>query len=117
MSIVPLKLGESVVDSQDAFQTARGFDGDAVLIFNLDRAQLSGTSPNVSYDLRVGSEYRGHHDAEKTELLDDGVLVLHPAMLSSFSLRKKYSCLEGASATSYRRSPCSSKGSQILFRK
>lgn len=78
MSIVPLRLGESVVDSQDAFQKACGFEGDAVLIFNLDRAQLSDTLPNVSYDLRVGSEYRGHHDAEKTELPDDRVLVLHP---------------------------------------
>jgi dCTP deaminase len=74
MSIVPLRLGDSVVDSEDAF----GFEGDAVLIFNLDRGQLSGASSNVSYDLRVGSEYRGHHDAEKTELPDDGVLVLHP---------------------------------------
>lgn len=78
MSIVPLKLGESVVDTQDAFQKASGFEGDAVLIFNLDQSQLSGASSNVSYDLRVGSEYRGHHDAEKTELPDDGVLVLHP---------------------------------------
>jgi hypothetical protein len=98
-SIVPLKLGESVVDSQDAFQKASGFEGDVVFIFNHDRTQLSETSPNVSYDLRVGSEYRDHHDAEKTELPDDGELVLHLAMRSSFSLRKQYSCLERVSAT------------------
>jgi deoxycytidine triphosphate deaminase len=78
MSVVPLKLGESVVDSEDAFQAASGFEGNALLIFNVDKAQLSGTSSNVSYDLRVGSEYKGHRDAEKTELTDDGVLVLHP---------------------------------------
>jgi dCTP deaminase len=78
MSVVPLKLGESVVESEDAFQAASGFEGNSLLIFNLDRSQLSGTSSNVSYDLRVGSEYRGHRDAEKTELLDDGVLILHP---------------------------------------
>lgn len=78
MSVVPLKLGESVVDTQDAFQKAGGFEGEAVLIFNLDGTQLSGTSSNVSYDLRVGSEYKGHHDAEKTELTDEGELVLHP---------------------------------------
>jgi len=78
MSVVPLKLGESVVESEDAFQEASGFEGNALLIFNLDKTQLAGTSSNVSYDLRVGSEYRGHRDAEKTELPDDGVLVLHP---------------------------------------
>jgi dCTP deaminase len=78
MSIVPLKLGESVVDSQDEFQAGGGFEGNAFLVFNLDPAQLSGTSSNVSYDLRVGSEYRGHRDAEKTELPDDGVVVVRP---------------------------------------
>jgi dCTP deaminase len=78
MSIVPLKLQESVVDSEDEFQAAKGFEGNALLIFNLDKSQLSGASSNVSYDLRVGSEYRGHRDAEKTELPDDGELVLHP---------------------------------------
>ncbi|SRR5216683_3531735 len=78
MSIVPLKLEESVVESQDAFQAASGFEGRTMLIFNLDKSQLSGASSNVSYDLRVGSEYRGHRDTEKTELTDDGVLVLHP---------------------------------------
>jgi dCTP deaminase len=47
-------------------------------VFNLEPGQLSDASSNVSYDLRVGSEYRGHRDAEKTELPDDGVLVLQP---------------------------------------
>ncbi len=74
MSIVPLKVGESVVDSQDMFQAGGGFEGNALLVFNLDSPQLSDKSSNVSYDLRVGSEYRGHRDAEKTELPDDGVL-------------------------------------------
>jgi dCTP deaminase len=78
MSVVPLKLGASVVDSEDAFQAASGFEGNALLIFNVDKTQLDGTSSNVSYDLRVGSEYRGHRDADKTELTDKGKLVLHP---------------------------------------
>jgi dCTP deaminase len=78
MSVVPLKFGESVVDSEDAFQKASGFEGNALLIFNLDKTQLTGTSSNVSYDLRVGNEYRGHRDADKTELTDKGELVLHP---------------------------------------
>ena len=62
----------------DAFQAASGFEGNALLIFNLDKPQLSSTSSNVSYDLRVGNEYRGHRDAEKTELPEGGELVLHP---------------------------------------
>jgi len=78
MSVVPLKPGASVTDTEDAFQKAGGFEGQAALIFNLDKNQLSGASSNVSYDLRVGSEYRGHRDAEKTELTDSGELVVHP---------------------------------------
>jgi dCTP deaminase len=78
MSVVPLKLGESVVDSEDAFQKAHGFEGAAMLVFNLDKAQLDGTSSNVSYDLRVGNEYRGHQDVEKRELTSDGEIVLRP---------------------------------------
>jgi dCTP deaminase len=54
------------------------FEGKTLLIFNIDKTQLDGTSSNVSYDLRVGSEYKSHRDAEKTELPDDGVLVLRP---------------------------------------
>jgi dCTP deaminase len=78
MSVVPLKLGESVVDTEDKFQEAGGFEGNALLIFNLDGTQLPGASSNVSYDLRVGSEYRGHRDAEKTELLEGRELILRP---------------------------------------
>jgi dCTP deaminase len=78
MSVVPLKLGESVVDSEDAFQKAHGFEGAAMLVFNLDKAQLTGPSSNVSYDLRVGNEYRGHQDVEKRELTPDGEIVLRP---------------------------------------
>jgi dCTP deaminase len=74
MSIVPLKLGESIVARQDAFKV----QGNAMLVLNLEASQLSGESSNVSYDLRVGSEYRGHRKAEKVELPDDGKLVLPP---------------------------------------
>lgn len=76
MSVIPLKLGESIVDSQDEFAKQGGFDGKAILVFNLERSQLSDSSSNVSYDLRVGSEYKGHRDAEKTELPTNGEIVL-----------------------------------------
>jgi deoxycytidine triphosphate deaminase len=78
MSVVPLKLGESVVDTQDKFQKGGGFEGKALLVFNLDSRQLSGSSSNVSYDLRVGSEYRGHRDPEKTEIPEEGYIILRP---------------------------------------
>jgi dCTP deaminase len=78
VSVVPLRPGESIVDTEDKFQAAGGFEGNAMLVFNLDVAQLSGASSNVSYDLRVGSEYRGHRDEEKTELSDSGELILRP---------------------------------------
>lgn len=78
MSVVPLKLKMSVVESQDKFQAGGGFEGEALLVFNLDASQLSDKSSNVSYDLRVGSEYRGHHDQEKTELGDDAFVVVRP---------------------------------------
>jgi len=79
MSIVPLRLEESVVDSQDKFQAGGGFEGNALLVFNLDGPQLADVaSSNVSYDLRVGSEDRGHRDAEKTELPGDGEIILQP---------------------------------------
>jgi deoxycytidine triphosphate deaminase len=79
MSIVPLRRRLSLVATQDEFQASGAFEGGAMLVFNLDEGQLSDTeTSNVSYDLRVGSEYKGHRDAEKTELPDDGVLILRP---------------------------------------
>jgi dCTP deaminase len=78
VSVLPLIVGNSVVETEEAFQQTNSFAGNALLIFNLDKTQLSDASSNVSYDLRVGSEYRGHREAEKTELPEEGFLVLHP---------------------------------------
>jgi dCTP deaminase len=78
MSIVPLKLGESIVETQDKFEAGQGFEGKALLMFDLDASQVTDNSSSVSYDLRVGSEYRGHRDAEKTELPDGAEIVLRP---------------------------------------
>jgi hypothetical protein len=45
MSVIPLKLGHSVVDSEDAFQKANGFEGTALLMFNLDKVQFEAGWP------------------------------------------------------------------------
>jgi hypothetical protein len=58
MSVVPLRLGESVVNSEDAFQKASGFEGSALLIFNLDENQLSGASSNVREPLKNSPIHR-----------------------------------------------------------
>lgn len=78
MSVVPLKLDESVVQTQDEFEAGHGFEGHALLMFNLEASQFTEKSSNVSYDLRVGSEYKGHRDAEKTELPEGRKITLRP---------------------------------------
>lgn len=72
----------NVVDSDQAFQDARGLEGRTLLIKNLDPNQLSSPSAaqdaNTSYDLRVGQEYRDHRDIGKSELLQEEELKLLP---------------------------------------
>lgn len=75
MSVVPLRVGISVVDRQDDFNV----EGNAMLVTDLQRSQLeSNQSSNVSYDLRVGREYRHYRHRNKTELPEDGTILLRP---------------------------------------
>ena len=78
MSVIPLILdGEfcTVVEMQSAFS----LDGDAILIQGLDRDQLSAENDaNISYDLRVGREYRDHRDIGKRELPEKCSIKLLP---------------------------------------
>jgi hypothetical protein len=69
MSVVPLILDKSIVDTQNAFQSGGGVYGHALLVLSLERSQLLSTkSSNVSYDMRVGSKYRGYRDPNDTDL-------------------------------------------------
>lgn len=55
-------------------------NGERILIVNLDPDQLrpGDRGSNVTYDLRVGDEYRDHRDPGKRETGRDGEIVLFP---------------------------------------
>jgi deoxycytidine triphosphate deaminase len=81
MTVIPLVLdgaNRSVVGRSDEFNV----EHDLILIEELDKTQfLEGAlnlASNVSYDLRVGSDYRDHRDAGRTKLDDDGKIVILP---------------------------------------
>lgn len=78
MAVVPLRIGVSVVDKQDDFDR----EGYAVLITGLQRSQLESDdakeSSNVSYDLRVGREYRHYRQRTKTQLPERATITIQP---------------------------------------
>ena len=81
MSVVPLVVGgdhPTVVDTPEGFERAGGLQGTTVLIRDMDPEQLVGASSNISYDLRVGREYRDHRDVEKRTLHEDGRIIINP---------------------------------------
>lgn len=83
MAVIPLiKEGENptVVDTLAAWGKAGGIDGRAVLIQGIDDRQFLPTSrdANVTYDLRVGDQYRDHRDAGGRTLPENGVIKLSP---------------------------------------
>jgi len=66
---------QTVVDRQDDFN----LDGHRLLIVGLDKEQLSSPNDsNVSYDLRVGAEYRDHREEGKRYLKNGDSLILRP---------------------------------------
>lgn len=81
MTVIPLLLAgpyKSVVATRDDFRR----DGEAILIEELDRAQFEAAGPpetigsNVSYDFRVGAEYRDHRETGRIKLPEDGVITI-----------------------------------------
>lgn len=68
----------AVVATPEDFTRGGGLDGTAVLIRDLEVGQLTGKSSNVSYDLRVGREYKDHRNAGKHDLGDDEEITVHP---------------------------------------
>lgn len=82
MSVIPFILNgadKTVVESRQEYEQAGGLEGEVLFIQNLDHSQILDTrSSNATYDLRVGTEYRGHRDAGKTELLDGENIPLEP---------------------------------------
>lgn len=81
MSVIPLVVGgetPTVVRDPDEFDRK----GDAILISHMDDDQLGEASDtsNVSYDLRVGCEYKDHRDLGKFDLGDKEHIKLHPGV-------------------------------------
>jgi deoxycytidine triphosphate deaminase len=78
MAVIPLVLGQTVVTTEQAFENAGGRQGRALLIRNFDVTQLRNDAPNLSYDLRVGAEYKDHRDGWKRDTSDDEHITLIP---------------------------------------
>lgn len=82
MGVIPFIIDEpnrTIVERSQDFDAAGGLGGDVILIQELDRDQLlSEDDTNVSYDLRVGVEYRDHRDTGKKDLADDGTIKFLP---------------------------------------
>jgi hypothetical protein len=85
MSVVPLTVdGEhpTVVERKEDYRR----DGHVILVIGLDGSQLvAANAANVSYDLRVGPEYRDHrehgkrsleHSTDKIALGPGGALII-----------------------------------------
>jgi dCTP deaminase len=71
MAVIPLVLGKTVVTTEQAFEDSEGRQGSALLIRNFDNEQLKENAPNLSYDLRVGAEYKDHRDGWKRDVLEN----------------------------------------------
>jgi dCTP deaminase len=78
MAVIPLILGQTVVTTEQAFENAGGRHGEALLIRNFHAQQLQQGAPNLSYDLRVGAEYKDHRDGWKRDILKTEPVDLLP---------------------------------------
>lgn len=88
MTVIPFVIegGEiTVVSTKEKFDAAGGMlKGDVVLIKNLDQDQVNpekvkaNKSSNISYDLRVGREYRDLRNLGKNDLDDGDFIKLLP---------------------------------------
>ena len=85
MSVIPLvRTGDhpTVVSTKDQFTQGGGFEGPALLITNLDETQLqqNDRESHLSYDLRVGPEYKDHRDDQKQALQEGEEIKFLPGV-------------------------------------
>jgi deoxycytidine triphosphate deaminase len=78
MSVIPLVVGQTIATTEAQFDKAGGRQGKTLLIRNFDNAQLSADAPNLSYELRVGPEYKDHRDGSKWPVTDTEPITLLP---------------------------------------
>lgn len=62
MAAIPLVLEKTVATSEEEFEQGGGLNGSTLLIRDFDAAQLLSESPNCSYDLRIGPEFKDHRE-------------------------------------------------------
>jgi dCTP deaminase len=78
VAVVPLVPGQSIVRTEEEFERRGARRGSTLLIRNFDDAQLLPNTPNLSYDLRVGSVYKDHRDDLRRELPKNDRITLLP---------------------------------------
>ena len=78
MSVIPLVVGQTVATTEAQFDKAGGRQSQTLLIRNFDNTQLSADAPNLSYELRVGPEYKDHRDGSKWPVTDAEPITLLP---------------------------------------
>ena len=81
MAVIPLIVGRTIVTTEEAFQDAGARDGGCLLVRGFDHTQLSIEEPgdsNLSYDLRVGAEYKDHRYGWKRDIFDSDHITLLP---------------------------------------
>jgi dCTP deaminase len=78
MSVIPLIRQQTIVETEAAYNHAGGDNGNAIWIQNLDPLQLNAAGSNVSYDLRVGAEYKDHREPGRKDLPSDSHIPLLP---------------------------------------
>jgi dCTP deaminase len=78
VSVIPLTIdgpNRTVVQAQEEFDVER----DAILIKKLDIAQLQNQqTSNVTYDLRIGPQFRDHTNPHPRDIPEKGTVTLHP---------------------------------------
>jgi dCTP deaminase len=67
-----------LLTTEQDFEVAGGRGGNGLLIRDFDHTQLSGQASNLSYDLRIGSEYKDHRDGWIEVMPHDGHITLLP---------------------------------------
>jgi len=78
MAVIPLVRQHTIVETEAAYNQVGGDNGNAAWIQNLDPSQLNAAGSNVSYDLRVGAEYKDHREPGKKDLPTGSDIQLLP---------------------------------------
>ena len=82
MSVIPWIIdgdNRNVVDSWEDFEATGGREGGVVLVINFDTEQFHlERDTNVSYDLRVGPQFRRYEESGTRPLPEEGTIKLRP---------------------------------------